>query len=334
MAATYEQILADIRNKVFRPIYFLMGEEPYFIDSITEMLEEHVLEEAYKAFNLLIMYGRDVDAVTIANQARTFPMSGNYQLLIVKEAQDVKDLEKIEPYLGTFPESTILVINYKYKKIDGRRSLAKTLDKMGVLFESKKLYDNNIPEWINKYLQQRNYTMTPKATQIMADFLGNDLHKVRNELEKLMISLPPGTKITDTEVESKIGISKDFNVFELQKALGKKDIFKANQIVNYFGANKKDSPLTMVVIILYGFFTKVLKYHYAADKSKNNIASVLGVNPFFVTDFQEAASNYTIADAVKIIALLREYDLKAKGYGSNGIEDAELYQELIYKILH
>ncbi len=334
MAATYEQILAEIRNKVFRPIYFLMGEEPYFIDSITEMLEEHVLEEAYKAFNLLIMYGRDVDAVTIANQARTFPMSGNYQLLIVKEAQDVKDLEKIEPYLGTFPESTILVINYKYKKIDGRRSLAKTLDKMGVLFESKKLYDNNIPEWINKYLQQRNYSMTPKATQIMADFLGNDLHKVRNELEKLMISLPPGTKITDAEVESKIGISKDFNVFELQKALGKKDIFKANQIVNYFGANKKDNPVTMVVIILYGFFAKVLKYHYAADKSKNNIATVLGVNPFFVTDYQEAASNYTIAEAVKNIALLREYDLKSKGYGSNGLDEADLYQELIYKILH
>ncbi len=334
MALTYEQIASNIRHKVFHPIYFLMGEEPYFIDSLTELLEEHVLEEVYKSFNLLVLYGRDVDAATIANQARTYPMSGNYQLIIVKEAQDVKDLEKLENYLGTFPESTILVINYKYKKIDGRKSFAKTLDKKGILFESKRLYENNIPDWINKYLQNRGYSISPKASQIMSDFLGNDLSKVKNELEKLMISLPSGSKITENEVEDKIGISKDFNVFELQKALGRKDILKTNQIINYFGANKKDNPLVMVVTILYSFFTKLLKYHYATDKSKNNIASVLGVNPFFVGDYQEAASNYSIAAIVQIIAVLREYDLKSKGYGSNGVDDAELYQEMIYKILH
>lgn len=334
MAITYEQIISGIRNKVFHPLYFLMGEESYFIDSITEMLEEHVLEESYKAFNLLVMYGRDVDAMTIVNQARAYPMSGNYLLLIVKEAQDVKDIEKLEPFLGTFPESTILVINYKYKKIDGRKSFAKTIDKKGVLFEAKKLYDNNIPDWINKYLQQRSYTISPNAAQIMADYLGNDLHKVRNEIEKLMISLPVGSKVTENEVESKIGISKDFNVFELQKAIGRKDILKANQIINYFGANKKDNPIMMVVIILFSFFIKVLKYHYTADKSKNNIASVLGVNPFFVGDYQEAAGNYSIASIVNIIAVLREYDLKSKGYGSNSVDDAELYQEMMYKILH
>ena len=334
MALTFEQILGNIRNKVFHPIYFLMGEEPYFIDVITEMLEEHVLEEAYKAFNMLVMYGRDVDVATIANQARTYPMSGNYQLLIVKEAQDVKDIEKLEPYLGSFPPSTILVFNYKYKKIDGRKSFAKAIDKAGVLFESKKLYDNNIPEWINKFMQQRNYNITPKAAQIMADFLGTDLHKVRNELEKLMISLKPGSKITETEVEEKIGISKDFNVFELQKAIGRRDVLKANQIVNYFGANSKDTPVLMVTNILYGYFAKLLKYHYATDKSRNNIASILGVNPFFVPDYQDAAAKFSIAAIVQVISILREYDLKSKGYGSNAVDDAALYQEMIYKILH
>jgi DNA polymerase-3 subunit delta len=331
---TYEQIITSIRNKVFHPIYFLMGEEAYFIDSITEMLEENVLEEDYRAFNQLVMYGRDVDVLTIANQARTYPMSGNYQLLIVKEAQDVKDIEKLEPYLANLPKSTILVINYKYKKIDGRKSFAKQIDKKGVLFESKKLYDNNIPDWINKYLQQKNYTISPKASQIMADFLGTDLHKVRNELEKLMISLPPKSRITDDEVERNVGISKDYNFFELQKALGSRDILKANRIVNYFGSNKKENPILKTVILIYNFYLKVLKYHYATDKSKNAVASVLGVNPFFIGDYQEAAKNYSIAKIVDIIAVLREYDLKAKGYGSNSVDDSELYKELIFKIMH
>jgi DNA polymerase III subunit delta len=331
---TYEQIVTNIRNKVFHPIYFLMGEESFFIDSITEMLEEHVLEEDYRAFNQLVMYGRDVDYLTIANQARTFPMSGNYQLLIVKEAQDVKDIEKIEPYISAMPESTILVINYKYKKIDGRKSLAKLIDKRGVLYEAKKLYDNNIPDWINKYLRSKDYGITPKAAQIMADFLGNDLHKVRNELEKLMISLPQKSLISEVEVERNIGISKDYNVFELQSALAKRDVFKANRIIAHFGSNSKENPVIKTVILLYSFYTKVLKYHYAPDKTKNTVASLLGVNPFFLTDYQDAAKNYSIGKIADIIAVLREYDLKSKGYGANNLDDSELYKEMLYKILH
>lgn len=334
MAFTYDQIIANIRNKVFHPIYFLMGEEAYFIDTISDMLEEHVLDESEKAFNMLVMYGRDVDVQTIASQARAYPMSGNYQLLIVREAQDVKNIEELENALSHIPESTILVFNYKYKKLDGRKSFAKTVAKIGVLYESKKLYAENIPDWISKYLQQKSYTITPKATQIMADFLGNDLHKVRNEIEKLMISLPVGSRITEHEVEAKIGISKDYNIFELQNAIGAKDVFKANQIINYFGANSKDHPIIMVVIILYGYFTKLLKYHYTPDKSRNNIASVLGVSPFFVGGYQSAAGNYSVASLHKIIAILREYDLKSKGYGSSDIGDDELYREFIYKILH
>lgn len=311
-----------------------MGEEPYFIDTISDMLEEHILDEAQKAFNQIILYGRETDVKSIVSMARNFPMTGNYLVVIVKEAQDVKDIEDLEQYLDKIPSSTILIINYKYKKLDKRKSLSKIIDKKGVLFESKKLYDNNIPTWIQDYLKQKNHSITPKAAQILADYLGTDLHKVRNELEKLMIVVPTSRKINDEDIERNIGISKDFNVFELQKAIGQKDIVKANQIINYFGNNSKNNPLIMTNIILYGYFTKLLKFHYTADKSRNNIASVLGVSPFFVSDYQQAALNYNIAACAKNISVLREYDMKSKGYGSTDIGEDELYKELLFKIMH
>ncbi len=331
---TFEQINTDIRNKVYAPFYFLMGEEPYFIDSISDLLEDTVLEPSDKDFNLIVVYGRDVDVQSISNQALSYPMTGNYQLVIVKEAQDVKDIEKLEPLLTAIPKSTILVINYKYKKLDGRKNFPKQVAKHGVLFESKKLYDNNIPDWIVKYLQQRNYNINQKACQMLADYLGNDLHKIRNELEKLMINLPVKSQISEDDVERNTGISKDFNIFELQKALSRKDILKANQIINHFGANVKDNPIQMIVVLLYGYFLKVLKIHYAPDKSKNAIAGLLGVNPFFLEDYLTASRNYSIGKLVEIIALLREYDLKGKGLGSQNIEAGELYKEMIFKILH
>lgn len=331
---TYEQIISNIRNKVFHSIYFLMGDEAYFIDMITEMLETHVLEETYRDFNQLVLYGRDVDVMQIAHQARSFPMSGNYQLIVVKEAQDVKEIEKLEPYISSFPSSTILVINYKYKKIDGRRSFAKLIDKIGVLFESKKIKDNTVPDWITKYLQQKNYKIGPKPAQIIADFLGNDLHKVRNELEKLMISLPPGSAITEDEIERNIGISKDFNIFELQTAISYQDVFKANRIINYFGENDKDNPIIKTIVMLYLYFVKLLKVHYSADKSKNGIASVLGVNPFFVQEYLIAAKNYSPQRISEILSILREFDLKAKGVGSNSLPDSELYKEMLFRMLH
>ncbi len=331
---SFDQILINIRNRVFHPIYFLMGEEPYFIDVITHQLEENVLEEDYKAFNLLIMYGRDVDVHTIANQARTYPMSGNYQLIIVKEAQDVRNIEELDKFIPVFPESTILVINYKYKKIDGRRSFAKTVEKKGILFESKKLRDYNMPDWINSYLKNKGYGISPKAAQIIADFLGTDLHKVRNELEKVLISSKPGSKITEIEVETNIGISKDFNIFELQSALTQNDKIKANRIVLYFAANSKDNPIIKTIILLYSFFIKVLKVHYATDKSRNTLASYLGVHPFFVADYQQAAKQFNVARLRKIIGILRQFDLKAKGYGSVNTNESDLYKEMIYRIMH
>jgi len=330
---TFEQIIANIRNKIYASIYFLMGEEPYFIDAISDMLEETVLEPMYVDFNLNVVYGRDVDIQIIMNQALSYPMNGDYQLLIVKEAQDIKDIEKLEPLLAAIPKSTILVINYKYKKIDGRKTFARLVDKKGVLFESKKLYENNIPDWIVKQLQLRNYSINPKACRMLSDAIGNDLHKIRNELEKLIINLPVKSIITEEDVERNTGISKDFNIFELQNALGRRDVVKANQIINYFGSNK-DNPIQMVVVLLYVYFLKILKIQYATDKTKNALVGLIGVNNYHIEDYLTASRNYSIAKLVEIIALLREFDLKGKGLGSQNIEDGELYKELIYRILH
>lgn len=312
-----------------------MGEEPFFIDTISDELENSILDEAERSFNQIILYGNDVNAYEIMSQARAFPMMGDKLVVIVKEAQNVKDIESIADYLDKIPPTTILVFNYKYKKLDKRKSLAKIIDKKGVLFESKKLYDNNIPDWIVKYLASRKYNITQKACQMIADFLGNDLHKVRNELDKLMLALPSSKRIDDADVEYNIGISKDFNVFELQKAIGAKDTFKANQIINYFGDNPNENPIFMTIVILYGYYTKLLKLHFSKDKSKNNLATILGVNPFFVNDYLEAARNYSWVDCMRCIEVLREYDMKSKGYNSTSdVSQKELYREMLFKLMN
>ncbi len=331
---TFEQILSDIHQKKYAPIYFLMGEEPYFIDVISDTIEEEVLDEAEKAFNQIVVYGRDVDIDTVATHAKSFSMMGGYMVVIVKEAQDLKNIEDFEKYLEVIPPTTILVFDYKYKKLDKRRALAKKIEKMGVLFESKKLYENNIPSWIQSYLSEKGFSITPKATQMLTDFLGTDLHKVRNELDKLIIALPKSKKIDDADVERNIGISKDYNVFELQNAIGRRDVMRANQIVNYFGDNGKDNPLLVTAISLYGYFTKILKVHYATDPSQNALAKTLGVNPFFVRDYQAAARNYSIGECVRCIAVLREFDMKAIGYNNGETSEKDLYREMVFRLLH
>ena len=331
---TYEQILADIKKRVYYPIYFLMGEEPFFIDTISNELENTILDEAERSFNQVVLYGSDVSVNDIMSQARAFPMMSDYLVVIVKEAQNVDNIDSLADYIEKLPPTTILVINYKYKKLDKRRALAKYIDKKGVLFESKKLYDNNIPEWITKYLAAKKYNITPKATQMIADFLGNDLHRVRNELEKLMVALPPSKRIDDADVEYNIGISKDFNVFELQKAIGSKDLPKANRIINYFGDNPKENPIFMVISVLYGYYTKLLKLHFSKDKNKSTVATMLGVNPFFVNDYFEAVRNYSWTDCMNCIEVLREFDLKSTGYNSTSdISQKELYREMLFKLM-
>lgn len=331
---TFEQILKDIHQKKYAPVYFLMGEEPYFIDVISDTLEEEVLDETEKAFNQIVLYGRDVDIDTVANHAKSFSMLGGYMVVIVKEAQDMKNIEDFEKYLDVIPATTILVFDYKYKKLDKRRAMAKKIEKMGgVLFESKKLYESNIPGWIQSYMSEKGYAITPKATQMLTDFLGTDLHKVRNELDKLIVALPKQRKIDDADVERNIGISKDFNVFELQNALGRRDVVKAMQIVQHFGESK-DNPLFLTAISLYGYFTKILKVHYATDQSQNGLAAAIGVSPYFVRDYQAAAQNFSIGDCVHCIAVLREFDLKSKGYNVGETPEKDLYREMIFKLLH
>ncbi len=330
----FEQILGDLKNKIYYPVYFLAGEESYYIDTISDYIEDHVLSEVEKEFNQTVVYGRDTDVQSIISMAKRYPMMANYQVVIVKEAQNIQKIEELASYVENPLNSTLLVINYKYKKADKRKSFFKQVEKKGVLFESKKLYDNQVASWINTYVAQRGFKITPKASAMLAEFLGTDLSKIVNEVNKLVLNVPESSEINDELVERNIGISKDFNIFELQNAIGTRNILKANQIINYFAANPKDNPLPKTVTMLNSYFSKILIYHQLEDKSRNNAAAALSVSPFFVKDFQDAARNYSLGKLVKIISLLREYDLKSKGVGNISTSEGELQRELLFKILH
>jgi len=335
MAVTYEQIISDLKNRIFKPVYFLAGEEPYYIDLITEYIQEKVLPEAEKAFNQIILYGDDTNIAAIIDTARRFPMMASHQVLIIKEAQTLKKLDDLIIYLEKPLLSTILVFSYKYKTIDKRTKLFKILESHGVYFESARIRDYLIPAWIERYLMIKGIKTEPSASAMLTEYLGTDLHKIVNELEKLIITLPAGKPvITTTLIEKNIGISKDYNNFELQKAIGEKNVLKANMIVHYFADNPKDNPITLSIASLFGFFSKLLTFHYLTDKTKNNVASVLKVNPFFVKEYENSASKYNVSKTVQIISLLRTYDLKSKGYGDPGTDPGDLFKELVFRILH
>jgi DNA polymerase III subunit delta len=335
MAATFEEIMADLKNRIYKPVYFLAGDEPYYIDKITEYIEEKVLPEEEKAFNQMVFYGEDTTIQTVIETSRRFPMMSNHLVIIVKEAHHLKKIEDLAFYLEKPLLSTILVFNYKYKTIDKRTKLYKLIDNNALYFESNRLRDYQVPPWIERYLMLKGIKTEPNASAMLTEYLGTDLHKIVNELEKLLINLPAGRQIITSElIEKNIGISKDYNNFELQKAVGEKNILKANMIVYYFADNSKDNPLTLTIASLFSFFTKVLTYHYLTDKSKNNVASVLKINPFFVKDYESAASKYSVKKTVEIIGLLRIYDMKSKGFGDLSTEPGDLLKELVYKILH
>jgi DNA polymerase-3 subunit delta len=332
---TYNQIIQDLEDKNFKPIYFLHGEEPYYIDKITNYIVDNILSESEKSFNQTIFYGRDTNISTVINAAKRFPMMANNQVIVVKEAQYLDKLEDLMYYVENPLKSTLLVIAYKHKKVDKRRKLYNTLKKNDLTFESTKLYDNKIPDWIINYLKERNYDITPEASLLLTEYLGSDLSKIAGELEKLFIALSPDIRKIDLEtIEENIGISKDFNNFELTNALSVKNILKANRIVNYFAANPKNNPITLTISSLHFFFSKVLAYHSLKNKSSATVASELKINPFFVNEYKKAASNYSSQKLVEIISLLREYDLKSKGWGNTGIDSGNLLKELIFKILH
>ena len=331
---TYEEIISNLHKKIYHPIYFLMGEETYFIDKISDYITDNVLTDAEKGFNQTVLYGKDIEPDTIMANARRFPMMSNYQVIVIREAQNIKKIEDLEPYAKNPLNSTILVINYKYKTLDKRKTFAKLIDQKGVLFESKKIYDNQLPTWISSYLKAQQYTIAPQAAAMISEYLGADLSKVTNELDKLIISLPVGTQITPDHIEKNIGISKEFNVYELQNALGERDLLKANRIINYFGANPSSNPVPVVISSLFSYFVKILNYHFPEDKSQNNVAAVLQVHPFFVKTYVAAAKNYNIKKVVEIVSILREYDMRSKGFGNNAASPADLQREMIYRILH
>jgi len=330
----FEQILADLKNKIYHPVYFLYGEEPYFIDFICDHIEQNVLNEAEREFDQTVYYGRDVTPGIIIDTARRYPMMSGYQVVIVREAQETGRIEDLQPYVEKPLRSTILVLAYKYQKIDKRKSFAKSIEKNGVLFESAKLYDNQVPAWINTQINSRGFKISPKPCSLLAEYLGADLGRIMNEIEKLVINLPEGQTITEEIIERNIGISKEYNVFELQSSLGNRDILKANRIISYFAANPKQNPAVVVLTVLFNFFVKLMIYHQLKDKSRNNVASVLSVSPFFVKDYSEAAGNYSQKKLREIIGLLREYDLRIKGVNNASTEGNELLKELVFKILH
>ncbi len=333
-----QEILSEIKQRKFKPLYLLHGEESHYIDVITAALESSVLDDSQKGFDQTILYGKDVDFATIISAAKRYPMLSEYQVIIVKEAQGLKwkgEDELLSKYLENPTPTTILVFAYKHGKFDKRTKVYKTIDKKGVIFESEKLYDNKVAGWISDELKSNGYEIHPQAAALVADYLGTDLSKINNELEKLVLNIPKGREISVADIEYNIGISKEFNVFELNSALGKRDALKAIQIVNYFAANPKSNPFVLIIGSMVGYFTKILKYHYLHDKSAASVAKELGVHPFFIKEYEVAARNFTKMKIFQVIAYLREYDLKSKGVdASANTTDKDLMREMVFKILN
>ncbi len=326
-----KSILIDIKKGNTKPVYFLMGEETYYIDGISDYIEKNVLSEEEKGFNQMVLYGRDVTIDEIVSSAKRYPMMAEKQVIIVKEAQDLsRTIENLLSYVENPQPTTVLVICYKYKTLDKRKKLAKAVTKTGEIFESKKLYDNQVPAWITRVLAERDYTISPKAAQMLTEFLGNDLSKINNELQKLQLIIPKGQQITPQLIEENIGISKDFNNFELQNAIGERNIKKAYSIVQYFAQDPKSHPLLVTTSLLYSFFAKLLKYH--ALNNKADAPKALGVHQFFIKDYQTAARNYPMKKVSAAIAGIRVVDMKGKGVGAANMSNADLYKELLLNI--
>lgn len=334
-AFTYEQILSDIRKKIYFPIYLLMGEEPYYIDLIADYMQENILDETNREFDQIILYGNDVDMPSIINAAKRYPMMALHQVIIVKEAQQIKKWDDLAFYLQNPQKSSILVFCYKYGQVDKRKAWLKNISEIGVLFESKKVRDYELSNWIKSYAKSKKIDIEEKAIAMLAEFLGTDLSKITNEIDKLLITKPANqSTITPELVEKNIGISKDYNVFELQNALINRDLLKSNRIIRYFANNEKANPLPMVLSQLFSFFSNLMLYHYISDKSKETVASELKINPYFVRDYQKAAQVFNAWKTMHIISYIRETDARSKGVENLTATDGDLMKELIYKILH
>ena len=329
------RIVNEIKQGSISPIYFFMGEEPYYIDRLTEYIENNILSEEDKGFNQMVLYGKDVTIEEVISNAKRYPMMADRQVIIVKEAQELaRNIEKLESYAKNPQPTTVLVFAYKYKTLDKRKNVTKLLAKTGVVYESKKMYDNQVADWIKKLLSGKNYAIEPKASAMLVEFLGNDLSKISNELDKLMIILPKGSNITPGIIEENIGISKDYNIFEFRKAIGEKDQLKAYKIAQYFSQNPKDNPLVMTTGLVFGFFSQLLQYHGLKDKNPSNVAKLLRINPYFVKDYDIALRNYPMKKVSAIVAALRDIDIKSKGVGANAVSQGDLLKEMLVKIFN
>ncbi len=334
---TFEEICRDIQARKFSPVYVLMGDEPFFMDQITDLLIKQVVDDSERDFNQVILYGADTDGAKIVNAARRFPMMSEYQLVVVREAQLVRDLDLLTNYVKNPLKSTILVINHKYKALDRRKSLASAVEANGVLFDAKKIPDYRMAGFITSMLQQQAITIDPKAAQMLTDFLGNDLSRLAKELEKLSLLLPVGgpKRITPELIEENIGISKEFNSFELIKAIAAKDVLKANQIAHYFAKNPKNNPIQMTLPILFNYFSNLLICYYSKDRSENGIMQALGLRGSFqAKDYMTGLRNFSAMKVFNLVGDIRNTDARSKGVGNSSADEGDLLKELLYKMLH
>jgi len=339
MAVKVDTILKDLKAEKFAPIYFFHGEEPYYIDLLTNYIEQNALNESEKSFNLTVLYGKDVQLLEVLNAAKRYPMMARRQVIIVKEAQQIPDwskkeaVEQLEKFFEKVIPTTVLVFCYKNKKVDGKTKLYKLLDTHTILVESAKVYDNKLPDWVTQFCKEKNFGLHPKAAVLLAESIGNDLHRMSNELDKLLINFEPGYQVSQDDVSKYIGISKEFNVFELQNALVTNDFFKATQIVNFFASNPKDHPIIPVIASLFGFFQKILLLHANQAKTKDQVVNVLKVHPFFAQDYLQALKSFGLARTKLVLGELYLADLRSKGIAPIASEK-DILIELIYAIAH
>ena len=330
-----KNIIVNIKNGIIAPIYFLMGQEPYFIDIVSNYIENHLLKEDQKGFDQIVLYGQDVTVPTVIDYARRFPMMSDYQVIIIKEAQNLKStIEQLVPYAENPTPTTVLVFCYKYEILDKRKKLAKVLEKNKacVVLESKKLYENEVPDWLTDILKKKKLSIQAKGIQMLIDFLGTDLSRIQNEVNKLALIVPENTDVTPDIIEKNIGISKEFNNFELKSAIAAKDTYKATRILKHFADNPKDNPLVVTLTVLYGFFQQLLAFHGLPDQTDRNVTATLKISPFFIKDLRTAAQHYPMKKVSAIIASLRQIDVKSKGVGAASTTESDLRKEIIIAI--
>ena len=330
---TPSEIIRDLKKGHFKPVYWLEGEESYFIDQVIDFAECGILPETEASFNLTIFYGRDTAWTDVVNACRRYPMFAEKQVVIIKEAQDLKGIEKLEGYVEKPLVSTLLFVAYKGKKVDGRIKLARLLKDKAVVMTTKKMYDNALPEWTSELVKEKGYSITRKALFLLIDHIGNDLNRLSNEIDKLALNLKDHTQITEDEIEKFVGVSKEFNVFELQQAIAQRDLYKAIRIVQYFGANPKAAPFQLVLPSLYNFFSKVQVVYTVPSKDEKAIASAIGVNHYFVKDYISTSTKFSYTEIEKLLLLLYEYNLRNVGVNDAGTDDAELLKEMVVKMI-